>query len=273
LVVVQTVELVTSIQGTMGGFPNPCPNGTLRAMNSRFLLVFVFLSFCPHVAAQRADMSEWLNTGTKEERVKRLVSLGVERKTADDEPLSLEPKIGWLPIRNETSQRYAILFLPCATGMDEANLYLMKSDSGKWQIGDHVEVDCHYDFSVSVEISPIRKSTVDEVLVHHAGAGRGTGISLQDFEVFDVFEGKLKLVLDVEEVVNESRTPIGSYDLLQRSIFVAIPTVGSQSRVIEETRSSNLNGKLTVQRRIFRWDESKSCYQPSRFSSVENRDK
>lgn len=211
-------------------------------------------------------MREWLNAETKEERIRRLVSLGVERETADEITSSIEHTVEWLPIRSEKAQEYAILFLPC--GLDLANLYLMKRDGGNWQVSDHVELDCHYDGTVSVEISPIRKSTLDEVLVHHAGEGHGTGLSQQNFKVFDVVNGKLKVVLDVEEVIIASAVPAGSRELLQRSVFVTIPIGGSQSRVIEETRSVTLNGKLTVQRRIFRWAESKGSYQPTRFASV-----
>lgn len=252
-------------------FPNFSPNGTLRGVNSRFLLILIVLLFCPPLMAQQTDMKVWLNSETKEERTRRLVSLGVERDTADEITSPTEHTVGWLPIRSEKPQEYAILFLPC--GLDLANLYLMKSDGREWHVSDHVELDCHYDGTVSVEISPIRKSMVDEVLVHHASVAHGTGLSQQNFRVFDVVSEKLRVVLDVEEAIVASAVPVGSRELFQQSVFVTIPTAGSQSRAIEETRSITLNGRRTVQRRVFRWDESKGRYQPSRFTGVEAVDK
>jgi hypothetical protein len=132
--------------------------------------------------------------------------------------------------------------------------------------------DCHYDHSVSIEIAPIRNSAFEEVLVHHVGAGQGAGISVQDFNVFAVSGGNLKTELDAEEVVNIFRPHLYSYeryDLIQRSTFVLIPTNHSHSRVIEETRSTTLNDKLTVQRRQFHWKATRGQYLPSKFSLVE----
>jgi len=55
----------------------------------------------------------------------------------------------------------------------------------------------------------------------------------------------------------------------QSSTFTLIPIRNSRSRAIEETRSSTLNGKLTVQRRTFRWNATRGKYVPSAFTIVE----
>jgi hypothetical protein len=239
-------------------------------MNSCILLSLAALLFWPRSMAQQPNMRLWLNTGTEEQRIQRLVALGVEPETADHATSSIEPMVLWWSVRSESRQQYAILFLPCS--FDSAHLYLMQGTGEDWHTSDRVEFDCHYDNSVSVDISPIRRPTVDDVLVHHVSEGHGTGFSQQNFKVLLVSEGKLKIVLDTEEVLSVSHVPVGSYDLLQRSTFVTIPSVRSHSRVIEETRSTTLNGNLTVQRRHFRWAPSTNRYVPSKFSSVEAGD-
>jgi len=125
--------------------------------------------------------------------------------------------------------------------------------------------------SVFVEIASIRNPAIDEVLVHHAGAGHGAGISVQDFNVFAASRGELKLELDTEEVVKLNRPSLGPkdrYDLLQRSTFVLVPVSRSISRVVEETRSSTLNDTLAVKRREFRWSAPKGRYLPSKLFTV-----
>jgi hypothetical protein len=88
----------------------------------------------------------------------------------------------------------------------------------------------------------------------------------QDFQVFTIAGGKLDMVLDAEEVIVAS--PHGGRELVQRSQFVAVPTKRSHPYDIEETRSATLNGKLTVQRRLYRWAASRGRYIPSSFVGV-----
>jgi hypothetical protein len=132
-------------------------------------------------------------------------------------------------------------------------------------------MDCHYDMSVSFEVSPIRNPALDEVLVHHVGEGHGAGYSQQDFEVFNIADGKLKPVLDAEEVIVamqyvDTNTPMN--EINQRSLFILVPIGKSRSRVIEETQSYQFNKKLTVKRRLFRWNTAKGHYVPSKFVTV-----
>jgi hypothetical protein len=143
----------------------------------------------------------------------------------------------------------------------------MENTGEEWQISDRAVFDCHYDNSVSIGISPARRSVIDDVLVHNANEGHGTGVSWQHFKVLAVAEGKLKVVLDTEEAVVVDRiVPVGRYELHQRSTFVVIPVAHSNSLAIEETRSSVLNDKLTVQRRRFRWAGNR--YLRTRFVPV-----
>ncbi len=199
--------------------------------------------------------------------MQRLVALGVEREVAAQVTTPVDALLKWEPIRTESRRDYAILFLPCAH-FDFAYVYLLINEGKDWRVVDHVDLDCHYDNSVFVEAAPIRKPNAEELIVHHAGEGHGTGYWQQNFKVFAVAEGRLKPLLDTEEVASVNRTD-GSYDLLQRSTFVVVPDAKSQSRVIEETRSAVLNGGLKVQRRYFRWDVHTGRYKPSKFISVE----
>ena len=263
-------------------------------MNSRVLLGLVVLFFSLNVSAQQPDstakpdfvqksatakppesaqpreMEEWLDSGDAQEKVERLVSLGVEPEEAAELTRTANAYAHWILIRTGSRRQNAILFLPCIR--DNAHIYLLAHENESWHVTDMEKPDCHSDDSVSIEIAPILNSAFEEVLVHHVGAGHGAGVSMQDFNVFAVSDGKLRIELDAEEAVNIFRPHLHSYeryDLIQRSTFVLIPTSHSHSRVIEETRSTTLNDKLTVQRRQFRWNASKGRYLPSKFSLVE----
>jgi hypothetical protein len=92
----------------------------------------------------------------------------------------------------------------------------------------------------------------------------------QHFSVFAVFDGKLKEELETEEVLRSYPTAVERpRNLDQNSTFALIPIRNSRSRAIEETRSSTLNGKLSVQRRTFRWNAAKGKYVPSAFTPIE----
>jgi hypothetical protein len=223
----------------------------------------------PPVSAEPWKMVEWLNSGKKQERTERLVSLGVERDIATEFTQTKDVSLRWNPLHTVTGQKAAILFLPCVR--DNAYLYLMEQENTIWRVTDFEKPDCHYDMSVSVEIAPIRNPALDEVLVHHVCEGHGTGYSQQDFEIYSVAHGRLKQVLDAEEVILASQyvdpdTPMNAID--QKSFFVLVPIENSRSRVIEETQSYQFNKKLTVKRRQFRWNAAKGRYMPSKFVPV-----
>jgi hypothetical protein len=181
-------------------------------------------SALPPNSSQPQDMEEWLNIGKNEERVERLVSLGVEQEVAAEFTQTTEKSAKWLPIHTEPKQKNVMLFLPCF--FDNAHLYLLAYKNKTWHITDFEKPDCHYDMSVSVEVAPIRNPAFDEVLMHHAGAGHGTGISVQDFEVFDIANGKFKTEVDTQEVLVESEyigQSIRPHSHTQESFFVLVP--------------------------------------------------
>jgi len=217
------------------------------------------------------EMRAWLNLAKEQQQIERLMSLGVDEQAAEAATPSRSVYFRWNPIRTGSREPFATLFLPCNEG-DDAHLYVLAHENKLWHVVDGAALDCHYDNSVSVEVAPVRRSDVDEVLVHHSGAGHGAGISEQNFHVYSVLDGKLRLELDTDEVIKVSRPHLsskGRYDLIQQSTFVLIPKKLSDSKVIEETRSSTLNDRLTVHRRLFRWNAAKGRYLPSRFMVVD----
>lgn len=217
------------------------------------------------------DMQDWINNGNK--TVERLVSLGVERKVAEsfvsDQEIDGSLWVRWQTARAGAQMRLGILFLPCHLPDDGADLFALARQGGAWHVTDHAEFDCHYDDSVSIDIQQIRFADRDEVLVHHACEGRGTGFLQQDFQLYLPFQGKLRLELDAQEVLNSFPPPDMGRDLKQRSTFTVIPIRDSSSRAIEEIRSSISGDRLTVQERIYRWDEKKWKYIPSKFTVIE----
>jgi hypothetical protein len=262
---------VSSRLSALGGFRFSNLGGRLCLMKFSVLLSVLLLFSCCPLAAQKSDMDEWLNIGTDKERVQHLVALGVEHDAAESfVSLPANHYVEWKPIRTESRRDHAILFLPCS--LDSAYLYVLVNDGTDWRVTDHLDLDCHYDDSVSIESAMIRKFGVEDLLVHHASEGHGTGFSQQNFKVFTVADGNLKPVLDTEEVLIADPSPVGSHTLFQRSTFVTIPRTGSRSSVIEETMSITRNGRLKVRRRYFRWMQSAGHYVPSKFTDVEALD-
>ena len=232
----------------------------------RFNRVIALGLFFSSVALQAQDdnMFSWLNHAKPVETTDRLVSLGVHKDVAEQVTIAESPLIQWRPIRTESQQTSAIMFLPCtALG---AHLYLMvhKMD---WRVSDTVDLECYYDDSVSFELASIRKAKIDEVLIHHASEGHGTGFSQQNFKVFRITDGKLKTVLDTEEVVLAA--PYDGPERHEHSVFVVVPDQSTKSPgQIEQTRSVLVGDTLSVQRRYFYWKPPAGRYTPSRFIAV-----
>ncbi|MGO9602488.1 MAG: hypothetical protein ACLQAT_03620 [Candidatus Binataceae bacterium] len=215
------------------------------------------------MAAQQLQMQSWLNTGTNEERVEKMVSLGVERETAE---LATGENLEWRVVRTDAQRETAILFLPC-DALSSASLYLLESTSHSWHVTDVVGFDCHYDDSVSVGVTALRSPKADDVFVHHECEGRGTGFLQQNFNVFVVASSKLKLVLSTKEILKESDWP-ETHVLNQRSSFALTRATRDGSGGIEEKRRTEKNGKRIVETRTFRWSPKEFRFVPSPFVKV-----
>lgn len=209
-------------------------------------------------------MEDWVNSGTEKQRVHKLVSLGV----ADERARSavFDRDIEWIPIRTESQNETAIMFFPCGA-MYGAFLYVLRNADKGWHVTNRVGFDCHYDESVSVEAKSIRKPNVDDILVHHECEEHGTGFVQQDFNVFAISSGKLRLLLDAQELVKEDDLPTGG-ERLQRSRFATFQEQSGEP-AIQETRCTTLDGKPTIEKRTFRWSDSAGRFLPSRLVRVE----
>jgi hypothetical protein len=214
------------------------------------------------LVAQQLPMRQWLNTGTHKEQVDKIVSLGVERKSAE---LAAGKKVDWRAIRGESRRKMAILFIPC--NLDSASLNLLEGSGQKWHVTDGVSFDCHYDSSVSLEVVALRTPNVDDVLIHHECEGHGTGILQQNFNVFAIVGSRLQRVLNTEEVLKVFGWP-GAHEIDQRSSFILTPATRSGSGVIKETIDKKDNGTVTVEKREFYWSPAESLFLPSPFVKV-----
>lgn len=223
----------------------------------------------PPASAYPTEFENWLDSGSTQNRVQQLVALGVNPQVAGDFTSAENVYLQWKPIRSVGQQKTALLYLPCAIGSDVAHLYALANDGKVWRVSDASGFDCHYDMDVAVDVESIRSPAFDEILVHHACEGHGTGFLQQDLEIFVLVKGRLKPELDTTEVLNSFPTAVTvPHNLEQSSVFVLVPIGASSTRAIEETRSSVLNGNLTVDRRLLRWNAAKAHYLPSKFYRI-----
>lgn len=232
-------------------------------MRSILLACIALLLLSQPVTAQQSQMEEYLNTGTDEERVQKILSLGGTRESAE---LASGDRVKWRAIRGNPPQEMALLFMPCGS-LYASFLYLLKNTEHGWRVVDDVGFDCHYDNTVSFEVTPLRNPHVDDVLVHHECEEHGTGFVKQNFNVFAIVSSRFKLVLTTEEIVKASGWP-GGGELDQQSVFASVQTRGKRSGIIEETRRNKENGSLTVEKRDFRWSRIRFRFVPSKFVKV-----
>lgn len=248
--------------------------------------VLFLLAFCAALtivgAAQKDFGADWFNTGTNQEKTNRLASIGVDKKIAEaffqD---SRKPSPKWADLASMAGTDRALIFLPCSS-LDRAYIYLMAKQTGRWSITDWNSFDCHYDESVAFTVEHLRSSHIDEIFVHHACEGHGTGYLQQDFFIFEARNGKLREIMDAAEVLRAYPVD-GSPQIEQSSRFQIIPSDHSSSKQIEEIRTKRISRRTDfseggstqaishtkVQRRIFRWDSKRRRYIASPYAAVQ----
>jgi hypothetical protein len=221
------------------------------------------------------SMQDWIVKS--DTRAKRMASLGVENAFAEEwnseaiQGFPVYPR--FRSFRIGADRRAAVLFLPCTPSADTARLYLLTLDNLSWKVTDHLELDCHYDGNVAFEIASVRDPQRDEILIHHACVGRGTGYWEQVFSIYSVVGQKFNEEMHTDELLHEFPAGGNPIELDRNSTFIVIPVAGSRTMVIEETRSQVRNRKFTVQRRQFRWIPAHARYEPSPFTPVEAKSK
>lgn len=232
---------------------------------NRLVIVLVLLLF--QTAFSQEDKINFdLRFGPKQERIARLARMGIDRELAEAALERSEgPEIEFHSMRDGRGPRLASLVLPCK--IVTTCLFALDKDKDDAHVTDKVEFQW-FGEPISVDVARIGPD-LDELLVHNVSEGHGTGIDQHDFKVLRIVRGKLKTVLDTRESEWVARVPIGSYVLNQRSQFVIVPEIHSQWRVLEETRSTDVNGELKVERRYFVWNHSEGKYLPSGFEKIE----
>ena len=155
----------------------------------RVIVACIVLFISSGVVSQQS-MQSLVNSGTGEQKMQRLIAMGVESNAAETVAISSEPQLQWLSLQTESNKQLAVLFIPCSG--DLAFAYLMRHVGNEWRAVDHDSFDCHYDDSVSLEVATLANKHAQDVLVHHACVSHGTGFVQQDFQVLTVRDGKFQ---------------------------------------------------------------------------------
>ncbi len=214
------------------------------------------------------EMENMLSLADAGQKAGLLVRLGVDSLIAKvaSEHLMAGEKIELLPVRTRGEMHHGIAYLPSGTGVS-CYLYLLQgSDENPakfpWHVIDHQELNC-WDGAGSVELMALRYDDVDDVVVHHLNWNHGSGVVEDQTQIFSILSSKLVQTLATRDRLSE--VTLGTEDTLdQKGTVVRFPDLS-----LEETRTSAFNGKLNkVERRYWRWSESRQKFIPTRFLLV-----
>jgi hypothetical protein len=100
-----------------------------------FCIAAVLLTTLPP-AAQQFPMGQWLNTGSHQERVLKLVSLGIDQDEA--ELAAYDDEVVWRTIHAESRHDFAVLFLPC-DGQFSPSIHVLENGNSGW----HITAECN----------------------------------------------------------------------------------------------------------------------------------
>ncbi len=211
------------------------------------------------------------HAATPPEREKTLKALGVDIDVAEeyaDKSLSDNYPIlnmSWNDLRGDETPT-AMLFLPCThTG---SFLFILQRGPQQWSVTDKQFFDCHYDDNVFPEITNIRSQRTDEILVHNACEGRGTGYVEHHFHLLLIKSGKLKGVFEGVDKLTSYPLPDIGHGIEQNSAVISVPTNNAHQN-LEQTRQTIFeNGKKTVSRRYIYWSISKNKFIATKFTKV-----
>jgi hypothetical protein len=254
-------------------------------MFKRFLIVcLVCLVFCPlpKAPAQYARvgvdgpiplgkldaMENMLDLADAHQKADLLARLGVDPAIAKAAVDHLLPgdKIELKPIRTTGKAHYGVAFLPSGFEIS-CYLYLLQGSDEEpvkmaWHVIDQEQINC-WNGSSSLEIMPLRFTDSDDLVLHHVNYDHGSGILINQTQVFSILDGKLLLTLATQDYLFENAMAIRDA-LEQRSTFLRFP-----NNALEETRTSALNDKLKkVERRYWHWSEQKHKFVPGQFRLI-----
>jgi len=214
------------------------------------------------------EMESMLDVANAGQKANLLTRLGVDpaiAKYVTDE-LSPGDRIELKPIREPGETDYGVLLLHGGIG-ESGYLYLIQGsdqDPKKmpWHVIDHQELNC-WDGPYVFEIIPLRRSDGDDIVLHHVNENHGTGIVVNQTQVFSILGDKLVQTLVTQDY--RSEVIWGTENSLeQSSTFLRFP-----NNSLEETRTSTYNDKLKkVERRYWRWSEQKRKFVPGPFRLI-----
>jgi hypothetical protein len=214
------------------------------------------------------EMENMLYVADAGQKAGLLARLGVDQAIAKDvaDHLMAGDKIELKPIRTKGKAHDGVAFLPSGTGVSCYLFLLQGSDEEPvkmaWHVVDHQELNC-WDGSYSYEIMPLRRSDEDDLVLHHVNEGHGSGILVNQTQVYSILGGKLVQTLVTQDY--RSEVIWGTENSLeQSSTFLRFP-----NNPLEETRASTYNDKLKkVERRYWRWSEQKRKFVPGTFRLI-----
>jgi hypothetical protein len=216
------------------------------------------------------EMEQMLDQADAHQKANLLTRLGVDPVIAKCVIDALLPgeKIEIKSIRVPGEADYGALFLHGGMGVC-GYLYLLKGsdqDPKKmpWHVIDHQELNC-WNGPYSYEIMPLRRSDGDDLVLHHVNYDHGSGILVNQTQVFSILGGKLVQTLATQDFRSEEILGTEQENTLeQASTFLRFP-----NNSLEETRTSTYNDKLKkVERRYWRWSEQKRKFVPGPFRLI-----
>lgn len=214
------------------------------------------------------DMENMLDLADAGQKANLLVRLGADPEIAKDIADHLMPgeKIELKPIRTKSEAHYGFAYLPSGTGVS-CYLYLLQGSDEEpvkmaWHVVDLQQLNC-WNTSSSLETMTLRLPDVDDLVLHHVNYDHGSGILVNQTQVYSILGGKLVQTLATQDY--RSEVTWGTENTLeQSSTFLRFP-----DNSLEETRASTYNDKLKkVERRYWRWSEQKRRFVPGQFRLV-----
>jgi hypothetical protein len=214
------------------------------------------------------EMENLLDVANARQKTSLLARLGVDpviAKCVIDELLPGE-KIEIKSIRVPGEADYGVLFLHAGMGVCGYLYLLQGSDQDPkkmpWHVIDHQEINC-WNGPYVFEFMPLRRSDGDDIVLHHVNYDHGSGILINQTQVFSILGGKLVQTLATQDYRSENSMAFRGA-LEQSSTFLRFP-----NNSLEETRASTYNDKLKkVERRYWRWSEQKRKFVPGPFRLI-----
>lgn len=218
------------------------------------------------------QMQDNLGFANAQQRMDLFVHLGIDAITAKTMADAWTPSTPtqFRPLRTGTRESMGLIFVP---GGPSAScfLYLLQQHGSTakptWHVIDHQVLDS-WDGTVSLEIAPLRKANVDDIILHHVNETHGTVFVDGETQVFSVFFGKLVRTLATEDFRNEDRLGEDQKARAEasESRFQRLP-----GHVWEETRTQSVNGEMTkAERRRWRWSNAEHAFHADSFTPLAN---